>query len=364
MPIGALAATPFRFALASASAGDRRERDACLGDVMLRNSTGNSHADHILQGIVGLYECVFPDYIRAYYVIGSYADATTVPISDIDLVIVFAKPLTSAQLTQAHALAQHSALISPIRLDIGLTLEGTLSGIECTLLKLGSLFLYGNDRRDTLELPPLDQYQRDVTWSPYRFLGQVIREAMVLAYPLAYPDATDPFYGYTRKRIAAWYPEAVEQGTKELITGATRTATALLALRARQYAGSKRGSIRLYREHIGDVWSEYLETLYRKGKGDWQYAIPEHPADQALLRDLCQHTLHFENHYFQYYRSYLLELLHGTDAERLFAAQRLAQVVYADAEMTGVLQQNAQAASAEVRLAAIQALEHIGKKDT
>ena len=59
----------------------------------------------------------------------------------------------------------------------------------------------------------------------------------------------------------------------------------------------------------------------------------------------------------------MLELLHGTDAERLFAAQRLAQVVYADAEMTGVLQQNAHAASAEVRMAALQALEHIGTKD-
>jgi hypothetical protein len=342
---------------------DRRERGTRLGDVVLHNTTGNLQVDHILQGIVGLYECVFPDSIRAYYVIGSYADATTVPISDIDLVIVFAKPLTSAQLTQAHALAQHSALISPIRLDIGLTLEGNLSGTECTLLKLGSLLLYGSDIRDTLLLPPLDEYQRDVTWSPYRFLGQVIRETMVLAYPLAYPDATDPFYGYTRKRIAAWYPESVEQGTKELIAGVTRTATALLALRAGQYAGSKRGSIQLYREHIGDVWSDYLETLYRKGKGDWQYAVPEHPADQALLRDLCRQTLGFENDFFQYYRSYLLELLHGTDAERLFAAQRLAQVVYADAEMTGVLQQNAHAANAEVRMAALQALEHIGKKD-
>ena len=92
----------------------------------------------------------------------------------------------------------------------------------------------------------------------------MIRERPLLAYPLTYPEASDRFYGYTKKRIAAWYPTAIEQGTKELITGLTRTATALLALRAHQYVGTKSASIRLYREYIADEWTEYLETLYRK----------------------------------------------------------------------------------------------------
>ena len=32
---------------------------------------------------------------------------------------------------------------------------------------------------------------------------------MVLRYPLDYPDPADPLYGYTRKRIAEWYPASV-----------------------------------------------------------------------------------------------------------------------------------------------------------
>ncbi len=182
--------------------------------------------DDILHAIIGRYEHIFPGSIRAYYVIGSCADASTVPISDIDFIIVFAKPLTSDELTQAHALVQQCAQNSSIRLDIGLALEQDLSGIDQVLLKLGSLFVYGDDLRHQLVLPPLRLYQRDVTWSPYRFLGQVIRERLALTYPLTYPDASDPFYGYTKKRIVAWYPAAIEQGTKELITGVTRTATA------------------------------------------------------------------------------------------------------------------------------------------
>lgn len=323
---------------------DASERNGGVSDYNVRNSTGNSDVDHILQMIVGCYEHAFPGSIRAYYVIGSYADGSTVPISDIDFAIVFARPLTSDQLAQAHALVQHCAQMSPIRLDIVLTLEQDLSGIEQVLLKLGSLFVYGEDLRHQLQLPPLAQYQRDVTWSPYRFLGQVIREQRVLAYPLIYPDATDSFYGYTKKRIAAWYPATVEQGTKELISGVTRTATALLALCAQQYVGTKNASIQLYRDYIGDEWSEYLETLYRKGKGDWHYAVPEHPADQQLLRDLCYQTLAFENHYFWHYRTYLLDLLQRTDSDRLFAAQRLTQVVYRDQTIIETLQQNAQVA--------------------
>jgi hypothetical protein len=330
-----------------------------VSDYTLHNSTGSLDADHMLQAIIGRYEHVFPGAIRAYYLIGSYADASTVSISDIDLIIVFAVPLTSDQLAQAHVLVQQCAQMSPIRLDMGLTLEHELSNSELVLLKLGSRCIYGDDVRHQLQLPPLARYQRDVTWSPYRFLGQVIRERPVLAYPLRYPDATDRFYGYTKKRIEAWYPAAIEQGTKELISGVTRTATALLALRAGQYVGTKRASIRLYREYIADAWIEYLETLYRKGKVEWHYAIPGHPAEQQLLRDLCQQTLAFENHYFQHYRAYLLELLQGTDDEQLFAAQRLTQVLYTDAEVVGLLQTNTQAASAAVRAASAQALAQI-----
>lgn len=328
-----------------------------MSDLLLANSTGNTHVDRILRGIVGLYESALPGSIRAYYVIGSYADTSAVPISDIDLTIVFARPLTQEQLTLACDLIDHCALVSPIRLDIGLALEQQLSGIECTLLKLGSLFIYGNDLRDSLQLPPLRPYQRDVTWSPYRFLGQVIREQLVLRYPLTYPDPADPFYGYTKKRIIEWYPAAVEQGTKELLTGVTRTATALLALRTQQYVGAKSASIRQYREFIGDEWTEYLETLYRKGKGEWQYAVPDRPAEQQFLRELCQQTLAFENAYFLHYRSYLLEQLQGSDDERLFAAQRLAQVVYDDEEIRAALQQNAHGPNAEICTAAEQALE-------
>jgi len=56
-----------------------------------------------------------------------------------------------------------------------------------------------------------------------------------------------------------------------------------------------------------------------------------------------------------------LDLLQGTDDERLFAAERLTQVVYTDDAIAGMLRANTQAARAEVRAASAQALALIGR---
>jgi len=88
----------------------------------------------------------------------------------------------------------------------------------------------------------------------------------------------------------------------------------------------------------------------------------DHLADQELLRELCQQTLAFENHSFQHYRTYLLDLLEGTNDERQFAAERLTQVVYTDDVIVGMLLANAQTANAGVRTASTQALALIDRK--
>lgn len=330
-----------------------------MDTIVLTDSTGDMQIDALLQGIIGLYETAFPTMIQACYVIGSYADGTAIPASDLDMCVVFARPLTTPQLDQAWALARHAAQISPIRLDSVLTLVGALTRAEAVLLKLGSRLVYGTDMRSDIVLPSRAQYQQDTTWSPYRFLGQIVRDQQVLSYPLCYPDPSDPFYGYTEKRIPVWYPPDVSHGTKEILTGILRTATALVALQSEHYVASKHMSVATYRTTIGGEWSEYLETFYRKGKEDWHYLRPAASSDQTLLRELCARTLAFENHYFQHYRDYLLHMLHGNPEEQLFAAQRLLQVRYPDAEMIDALQHTCDSDNQAVQSAAQEALTQL-----
>jgi hypothetical protein len=60
-----------------------------MNDITPLHSTGNQQVDHILQGVIGLYEMIFPGRIRGYYLVGSYADGSAVAASDIDVEIWF-----------------------------------------------------------------------------------------------------------------------------------------------------------------------------------------------------------------------------------------------------------------------------------
>ena len=298
---------------------------------MLLGSTGDERADDTIRMLVADYERIFPGRICGYYVLGSYADGTAVPLSDLDMAIVFHGELTPEESTIAQRVAEDSNCRSPIRLNINIAARNELSVNTSTLLKLGSLLVYGDDIRAELRLPPLDAYRRWVTGGPYRFSGQVLRGVDLLPYPLDYPDPDGEFYGYDRKRIAEWYPADVERGTKELVTAMARIATAILAVRAGAYVARKEEAIRLYAEIVGGGWTGYLQALYEKCKLQWHYRIPEGRLDREELRLLCRQTLDFENHYFALHRDYLLGLLGSSEpGDREFAAEQLRRVVYAD----------------------------------
>jgi len=330
----------------------------------LAQSTGSQYVDRLLRGIAGIYAQIFPTRIGAVYIMGSYADESAVPLSDIDLCILFKDVLATEEKEQAQTLAYFCGQLSSIRLDISVAGENDLSVAERIMLKQGSLLINGEDMRDHILLPSLDDYRKYVTWGPYRFLGQIIRDCLVLSYPLTYPDNESEFYGYERKRIPEWYewysPE-IDRGTKELVTGVLRTATAMIALKTGQYVGSKHECVQLYRQYIHDEWTDYLEMLYEKGKREWHYLIPTGSADQLLLRSLCQQTLAFENAYFSLYRTYLLDLLQQTDEGRIFALKRLTEVVYTDEEMLKTLQVLSHSSIQEVQQASHHALECLQK---
>ncbi|MCL5998358.1 MAG: nucleotidyltransferase domain-containing protein [Chloroflexi bacterium] len=56
---------------------------------ILHNTTGQSQVDNLLRGLIGLCELAFPQRVRAYYLVGSYADGSAVGGSDVDVRIVF-----------------------------------------------------------------------------------------------------------------------------------------------------------------------------------------------------------------------------------------------------------------------------------
>jgi hypothetical protein len=302
-------------------------------ELTLLTTTGDQRIDDLLRRLIGVFELALPQRMRGYFLLGSYADGTAVDLSDLDLLLVFSGQMTAGERATAAQLSTQCAQLSPLRLDLTARGEAELAG-ETVLLKLGSMLLYGADIRASLALPPLDEYTRTALDSGCYFLRQVLRGAAQLSIPLTYPDPAGEFYGYDTIRIREWYPPGATQGIKELVTSTSRVARALLALQAGQYAGRKSAIVALYRAHIGDPWSDYLEALSINGKTRWQYRVPAAPDERQLLRALCQRTLAFEWHFFTVYRTHLRELLRSPDPDhRHLAIARCGEVCYPDAEV-------------------------------
>ncbi len=335
-------------------------------------SSSNRQVDDIIQGLVGIYEAVFPGRIRGYYLTGSFVAGGLTPLSDLDLCVLFKGDYASTE-EEATARRLNSALyaarFTPIRLDIPARCEQHLSPHDRILLKLASRPVFGEDVRDAIALPAMDDYIRATMEMAHDNLARVLRgpdwrEMTTLTFPLDYPDPADEFYGYAWKRIPFWYPPETTHGLKELVTTIGRMTTALIAHKAQRYVPQRKDSVSLYRECIGDEWTEYVAAIYHHGKGRWGYLVPDDPSERQDLRALCHQTLGFENHFLATYRAYLRsELTHGDDTAKRFALHRLREVLFSDDETIAAIEASASGGDASLGQEAAETLRQMrGRK--
>lgn len=209
----------------------------------LRASTGDRQVDTVLQGLITIYEAVFPGRIRGYYLIGSYADGTAVPLSDIDIVVLFKEHLQGSDVDAADRLGQGCAKLTARRLDVTVSGEHDLTW-EKSHLKTAGLLIYGDDIRDRLPRPRADAaYVRKWMLYGQRYDMQYLRGAERLTFPLGYPDPDGEFYGYDTIRAPAAYPPGTMHGLKELVKTTSILASAIVMMQAGHYVGTTRESV-------------------------------------------------------------------------------------------------------------------------
>jgi hypothetical protein len=159
----------------------------------------------------------------------------------------------------------------------------------------------------------------------------------IIRYPLTYPDPQDEFYGYATRLIRL--PDGQEVPcTRDLIRLVGWSATAIIAFKAGKYVASKSECHKLYRACFNDEWSRLLQDIYELCRGKWNYLIPEKQADRSILRNICERTLGFENHFLQIYKQFVLSELSSSDIKGvqdvLLVAQR---IVYQDEEIEAAI---------------------------
>ena len=322
-----------------------------MDNVILLASTGADRVDTVLRATIATFESAFPQRIHSGYVIGSYADETGLPTSDIDLTIVVKDSFVGdAERARAASLCQSCAAASAIELDVEVEEEAQLrQGGASPSLKLASLHVYGDDLRASVPLLPLAAWTRDRMHSSYWRIITLFARPVPVRCPLPYPDPSAEFLGYDRRKMRLPDGAAVAS-TRDLIRSVGWAATALIAWRAGRYVARKSDVHRVYSEVIGQPWAPLLEDIYRLCRQRWHYRIPDDPLERAQLRALCERTLGFENAFLIQYRDYLVKELRGADdAARRQALWVLSQLPLVDVAVLEAVRSLAARASQEMR---------------
>lgn len=328
-----------------------------MTSINLLFSTGKDLADEILGGEIGVWESVFPGRVRGYYLLGSYSAGTADPSSDLDLAILFKDHFQgSTETAQAQHVCECLEAMNPaITVDMFYVSEDSLRQVDrvsvALQLKHSSVLLYGQDTRNLITAKPDERYIRDSMHAPYYGSRFGRPDLDVLVFPLDYPDPSGEFFGYDGWRLDHRH----RRGMRMLVVIVSRIATALVALRAGQYAGNKHESAQLYRTFVNDEWADLVEQVYECCKRRWGYRVPRDAGDRAQLRELCQRALAFENHFFSLYHTYLVQELHGASRDdQLRAVERLGEIVYHTPDVVVALQEltQRQSGDAELRQAA------------
>lgn len=290
----------------------------------LAASTGKQEIDDILSEAIATLETLLPGRIKAYYLHGSFADHSGIETSDIDLFLVSHAAFTLEEREKIQALMDARARLSPFMVEMIAVDEDILLSSGHYRIKAASLFLRGEDLREHMPEQSLAAYVQLYAHFPFLYIGSLLRKSETLTYPLTYPQATGAFFGYDQPLLPP--AQLPQQNIKKLVTCVCWIATALLAWQAGKMVPGKRASAAMYRAWIHDEWTSLIEEMYLWGNTRWQYGIPQQPAEQRHLRELCAQTLALENHYVQLYRRYLEAEREQGGARERRAIQQLALI--------------------------------------
>ncbi len=296
-----------------------------MGDIVAIQPTGSRPVDAALRRIIAAFEVQFPGRVRGYYVEGSYADATGVPTSDLDLLILFADGFVPDEAAQARAVLTEQALVCALELDGTVLAEADMVVGVDPAFKYAARLVYGTDSRADLPLLPLAAWTRDRMHSSYGRLVWLTGRPPLVRPPLDYPDPADEFYGYVRRPLRLADGRLVP-GTRDLIRLVGWAATARLAWETGTYVARKGDCARLYRAQIGDEWADLLDALYDQCRGRWAYRVPNTAAERTQLRAVCARTLAFENHFLAVYRRFVAAELAGAGPAQAAALRILTAI--------------------------------------
>lgn len=260
----------------------------------IENTTGSDRIDQGLRETIAICEQRFPGYIRSYYLTGSYADGSAVEESDVDFEVIFKQGSEDIVLEEARNLSG-SLKDGDSPGGFSVRLEGSLKVLHIATLRLNSLFLYGEDIRDDLKMPDIEDYARETIPKGVQFSWIRVRGRSFPAHvPMSLPDPNEEFLGYFRTG-----------NTKGLVQALFWGATGILAARHGEYVKNRSHVVELWKTRVTDHWADYLGEVHQVLRNDLRYRIPVEEDDRRRVRSLCERALAFEDYSAEQFRTFL-----------------------------------------------------------
>jgi hypothetical protein len=326
-------------------------------------STGSLLADHTIRGIVHLFESLLPGRMCSWYFEGSYATQSAVPTSDLDLILVLHAPLvTEQEQTLLATLLEACQSISSLELDVTVTDLETLQRSADPMFKLRARLLAGSEIRDTVPLIPIVLWARERMHAAFWLMIHVFHRPEPVVTPIPFPDPADRFYGYAARRTQRVDGSEVLT-TRDLIRVTGWIATARIAYQAQQYVVDKRSCVAIYRDVIGDEWTDLLVTIDQRCRQDWHYLVLGGKEEQEELQAVGRHVLAYENHFLGMYDQFLADELTSNDASaQATALEMLGRTWHPEPSILALLHQLAEVEHTNIGMAAKQLLKRWQEK--
>ncbi len=275
--------------------------------INLIGSTNNQKINEIISCLVLRIEDLLPQKIKAYYLIGSYADGSSRVSSDIDILVVFKrKKIFNIEKIELVNLCK-SFSKDFIMIDINCFTEKQFlskdTGFNLSL-KESSILLLGEDIREKVYMPSINDYITSKISTCLFVMKRVRPKLKYLSFSLDYPDYTKEFYGYEIKKVNDKNGREVVS-TKDIVLIVCSGTAVIIALNTGRMPVGKKYIPEFYKDLVGDCWLDFIQEVFYYCRYKWNYFIPDDEIERKKLKKLCESTLAFENYLLTIYKKFL-----------------------------------------------------------
>ncbi len=255
----------------------------------------SSAPDPFFAAVAQVLTIAFPGDVRSLYVLGSRADATAIPSSDVDLAVILRTGIDPATELNVERLVEAVGQICPVMLDVTVLREDELTRGVAPNLKTHRLLL-GPDLLGNCPLIPKAQLVFFYAGLAIHF-AMVVRGGRYLTLPLAYPEPGGFFCGYERQGIRVADGIYVP-GFNLFVSLVLALASFRLATRAGVFPTSKSEILGAYRLHLpDDALLPIVTDAYEICRLRLQGRVPADGAERRQIALRCRELLPFENEF-------------------------------------------------------------------